>query len=209
MNQQTRQRTEDQYVMPVEASRRGAHRARVSPLLGALPFVAVAVVVVGVVLLAWTLFGGNGGTSTTAEPAGGVSSAASQPAASGKPAASSAAPKPSASKTQAAQPSKTPVKSSAPASTVDKTLKIVVRNSTNTKGLAAGAATKLKAKGWTINGIPDNYKPTVNSTVFYNDPAQKASALAVARILGIDLVKPDPTMAAKGVTVVLGPDYAA
>lgn len=207
MNQQTRQRTEDQYVMPVEASRRGAHRARVSPLLGALPFVAVAVVVVGVVLLAWTLFGG-GSTSTTAEPAGGVSSAASQPAASGAPAASSPAAEPSASKSAAAQPSKTPVKSSAPAATVDKTFKIVVRNSTNTKGLAAGAADKLKARGWTINGIPDNYKPTIDSTVVYNDPAQKASALAVARILGIDLVKPDPTLAAKGITVILGPDYA-
>lgn len=204
MNQQTRQRTEDQYVMPVEASRRGAHRARVSPLLGALPFVAVAVVVVGVVLLAWTLFGGNGGTSTVAEPASGVSSAASPPA-SGKPAASSAAAEPSASKSTAAEPSKTPSKS--PAAQVDKTLKIVVRNSTGTKGLAAGAADRLKAKGWTINGIPDNYKPTIDSTVFYNDPSQKPSAQAVARILGIDLVKPDPTMAAKGVTVVLGPDY--
>ena len=38
---------EEQFVVPLEASRRGAHRARVSPLLGALPVVAVAVVVVG------------------------------------------------------------------------------------------------------------------------------------------------------------------
>ena len=210
MNQQTRQRPEDQYVMPVEASRRGAHRARVSPLLGALPFVAVAVVVVGVVLLAWTLFGGNGGGTTATEPAGGVSSAASQPASTGKPAASSGAQQPSATKSQPAPTkSSTPVKSTPAASRVDKTLKIVVRNSTSTKGLAAGAADKLKAQGWTINGIPDNYKPTISSTVFYNDPSQKASAQAVAKILGIDLVKPDPATAVKGVTVILGPDYQA
>ncbi|WP_088281542.1 LytR C-terminal domain-containing protein [Kineosporia sp. A_224] len=202
----TRQRNEDQYVMPVEASRRGAHRARVSPLLGALPVVAVAVVVVGVVLLAWTLFGGSGGGTTTAEPAGGVSSAAVQPSAS-KPAT-----KPAPAKTPspaASEPSQEPTQepSSAPASTVDKTLKIVVRNSTSTGGLARGAASKLTAKGWTINGIPDNYRPTIPSTVFYADDSQKASALAVAKVLSIDLVKQDADMASKGITAVLGSDY--
>lgn len=201
----TRQRNEDQYVMPVEASRRGAHRARVSPLLGALPVVAVAVVVVGVVLLAWTLFGGSGGGATTAEPAGGVSSAA-------QPSASKPATKPAPAKTPApaaSEPSQEPTQepSSAPAATVDKTLKIVVRNSTKTAGLAKGAASKLTAKGWTINGIPDNYRPTIPSTVFYADDSQKASALAVAKVLSIDLVKQDADMASKGITAVLGSDY--
>lgn len=201
----TRQRNEDQYVMPVEASRRGAHRARVSPLLGALPVVAVAVVVVGVVLLAWTLFGGSGGGTTTAEPAGGVSSAA-QPS-GGQSSASQ--PAPSKSQSAANQPSQQPTKETpaAPVSTVDKSLKIVVRNSTLTKGLARGAASKLTAKGWTINGIPDNYRPTIPTTVFYAEDSQKASALAVAKVLAIDLVKQDADMAAKGITVVLGSDY--
>ncbi|WP_088318260.1 LytR C-terminal domain-containing protein [Kineosporia sp. R_H_3] len=202
----TRQRNEDQYVMPVEASRRGAHRARVSPLLGALPVVAVAVVVVGVVLLAWTLFGGSGGGTTTAEPAGGVSSAA-QPSGGQS---SAVEPAPSKSPSDAAsEPSPEPTKetSSTPASTVDKSLKIVVRNSTSTGGLARGAASKLTAKGWTINGIPDNYRPTIPTTVFYAEDSQKASALAVAKVLAIDLVKQDADMAAKGITVVLGSDY--
>ncbi|MBI4939319.1 MAG: LytR C-terminal domain-containing protein [Actinobacteria bacterium] len=202
----TRQRNEDQYVMPVEASRRGAHRARVSPLLGALPVVAVAVVVVGVVLLAWTLFGGSGGGgTTTAEPAGGVSSAA-------QPGGQSSAPKPASTKSPSAaqsEPSQEPTKEtpSTPASTVDKSLEIVVRNSTSTGGLARGAASKLTAKGWTINGTPDNYRPTIPTTVFYAEDSQKASALAVAKVLSIDLVKQDADMAAKGITVVLGSDY--
>jgi pyruvate/2-oxoglutarate dehydrogenase complex dihydrolipoamide acyltransferase (E2) component len=196
----TRQRNDDQYVMPVEASRRGAHRARVSPLLGVLPFVAVAVVVVGVIGLAWALFGGPGGGSSaqpagvvSTAPAGGTKSAAAQTSKVPAPPTSSAEPAPSAS--------------AAPEPTVDRSSPIVVRNSTRTKGLAARAATALEADGWSINGIPDNYRPTIDSTVFYAEEGQKATASAVAKDLGIDLVTRDAARAPKGVTVILGADW--
>jgi hypothetical protein len=196
----TRQRPDDQYVMPVEASRRGAHRARVSPFLAALPFVAVAIVVTGVVALAWTLFGGTD-TGSTAQPAG-VVTAASSPAstrASGSTTKSPAATKSSAT-TKAGV-------STPPAATVDKGEPVVVRNSTRTKGLAARAASALKDQGWTIRGTPDNYRPAIDSTVFYAQDAQKATAEAVAKDLGIARVTKDADLAARGVTVILGGDY--
>ncbi len=206
----TRQRQDDPYVMPVEASRRGAHRARVSPILGALPFVAVAVVVVGVVALAWALFGTSGGDAGS-QTAGAISSAPAEGTASQAAQPSSATRTPTASPSQASasqEPSQKPSAEPAPSSTVDKSLKITVRNSTRTKGLAAGAATRLENRGWTINGIPDNYRPTIPSTVFYADDDQKASAVAVAKVLRIDVVTQDGSMATKGITVVLGSDYA-
>jgi hypothetical protein len=203
----TRQRSDDQYVMPVEASRRGAHRARVTPLLAALPFVAVAVVVTGVVALAWTLFGGSG--ADTAQQAGAVSTAsrsASGATASGAKTTASTKPattKPAATKTTATRTSA----GQTPAATVDKTAAVVVRNSTRTKGLAAKAAAALVADGWTINGTPDNYRPTIDSTVFYAQDSQLANAQAVAKALGIDLVTKNAARAGKGVTVILGADY--
>lgn len=203
----TRQRPEEQFVMPVEASRRGAHRARVHPVLGVLPMIAVAGVVIGVVMLAWTLFSGAG-PDQTASPVGVVASAttSADPNADADGGAQSPAPSASSSAATEKEPTQEPAKTAAPAA-VDKDLKVTVRNSTKIKGLAAGAATKLKAEGWTINGTPDNFSPTINSTVFYAEPAQKASALAVAQVLGIDLVKENADRAPKGITAVLGPDY--
>lgn len=194
--------------MPVEASRRGAHRARVNPLLGALPIVAVAVVVVGVVLLAWTLFGGAGDAT---QSAGAVSTASPSAAASG---GGQASPSSEVLPSESAEP--TPEPSSAeptpeptPESVVDKSQQIVVRNSTGTAGLARGAAARLEEAGWTINGIPDNFRPTIDSTVFFATDEQRANARAVAKVLGIDLVKKNASRAEKGVTVILGPDYSS
>lgn len=199
----TRQRPDDQYVMPVEASRRGAHRARVSPLIGALPFVAVAVVVTGVVLLAWTLFGGAGDTT---QSAGAVSTA---PSAAGEPSPSEPGePSPDASGEPSPQESQAePTPTPKPSSVVDKTQAIVVRNSTQTTGLARGAAARLEDEGWSIDGTPDNVRPAIDSTVFYAADEQRASARAVAKVLGIDAVKKNASRAEKGITVILGPDY--
>jgi LytR cell envelope-related transcriptional attenuator len=200
----TRQRPDDQYVMPVEASRRGAHRARMSPMLSALPFVAVAVVVTGVVALAWTLFGGPG-NDPTATPAGVVSRSVTP---SGS-ATAGRSKSPSSSRTTkvASRTASTPAASNPGAGVVDRTSPIVVRNSTRTQGLARRAAAALQSKGWTIDGTPDNYRPAINSTVFYAQDAQLVTAQAVAKDLGIALVQQSTARATKGITVILGADY--
>ncbi len=87
---------DERLVVPLEASRRGAHRARVSPLVAALPLLAVVVVVAAVIGVAYTLFlgrsandaadplagGPNPGPTSSAPAASAPAASASQPAAS-------------------------------------------------------------------------------------------------------------------------------
>ena len=93
---------DERLVVPLEASRRGAHRARINPLMSALPVLAVVVVVLAVIGVAYTLF--VKGSNSADDTATGTVPATSAPAATnpaptsdGSPGASSSA-KPSASR---------------------------------------------------------------------------------------------------------------
>jgi cytoskeletal protein RodZ len=176
----------------------------VSPVIGALPVVAVVAVVVVVIVLAWTFLGrsGSGPTNT--------------PVASGSP----AAPDPSQQR-PSAQPAPSDTVSTPPATDgstpsategteVDKAAPITVMNSSGIGGLAKRAATRLQSRGWTIDGIPGNVTPPRSTTVYYATAAQKATAQAVLKDLGGRYrMKLSPAEAAAGITVVLGSDYRA
>ncbi len=193
---------DDRFVVPLEPSRRGAHRARMSPVVASLPIIAVVVVVVAAIALAWTLFGGNlfgqgttvaGNTvKATSVPSGQASSAPTN----SQPAASPSGSTPSAS-----------ASTGAPA-TVDRTVAVRVLNPTTTSGLAKRAATALQGKGWTKAAASfDRTTLRSSTTVYYATTEQKATAEAVQADLGVGVVRKSATMAANGLTVVLGPDY--
>lgn len=197
---------DDRFVVPLEPSRRGAHRARVSPVVGALPVVAVVAVVAVVILLAWTLFGRSTGTSTQAGPAAATSGAVAQPGQPTQPVA--AAPEATASASVPAEPTESAAVTAEPTQAVDRTMPIAVMNSSGISGLARRVATTLKGDGWTINGTPGNVTPARPTTVYYATAAQKATAQEVLKALGGTYrLRQSATEAAAGITVVLGTDY--
>jgi hypothetical protein len=201
---------DDRFVVPLEPSRRGAHRARVSPVIGVLPVVAVIAVVVVVVVLAWTLLGNSGGDSSGTTAATGVATSApatEQAQQTGQAAPSDTVSTPPASSDASATGGAT----TTPASTVDKTVTVTVLNSTSRNGLARKVATTLTGKGWTAAHFATTPKVAARTTttVFYATTAQKAVADALVADLGIGTVRKSAQFGTAGVTVVLGSDYPA
>lgn len=187
---------DERFVVPLEASRRGAHRARVSPIMAALPVAAVVGIVVGaIVLVYWFLGGGRSevgtGPTTVASPSA---------AATSSPTASDAA----------ASPSEDPSTSSAVGGTVDKSITLDVYNGTtpNVSGLARRAANKLTAAGWTTGKIETwADDPVTQTTVYYGSAEQKATAQAVVKAIGRGTVKLSESKAGAGMAVVIGNDF--
>lgn len=187
---------EDRYVAPLEANRRGAHRARPNPLLGVLPLIAVAAVVVAVAGGVVALVGGGG-----LLPSGKDKTVAGSTIASSKPAAKPTTPaaKPSTPAAQQSSPSTEPSKSadpspsdsaSAPAGTVDKTVKVTVHNSTSTGGLAKKTSGKLKDAGWEGAKFAPGQSAAVPQTiVYYATEDLKATAEALVEELGVGVAK--------------------
>jgi LytR cell envelope-related transcriptional attenuator len=188
---------DERYVVPLEASRRGAHRARVSPIMAVLPVVAVVGIVIGAVALVYVLFGKLGGgpdtvAQVTATPAASTSSA---PTTATTPGASAATPGASASATAAA-------------GTADKTIKVSVYNGSGTAGLGRKAADKLTAAGWPLGQLGNwTGAPITETTVYYGSEGQHASAQSIARTLGKGVLKLSAAKAGPGIAVVVGPDF--
>ena len=199
MSNSTRSTSYDErYVVPLEASRRGAHRARVNPVMAALPVVAVAGIVVGAIALVYVVFGSLGSGSDSATPA------ATTPAGTAAGAAQSTAPAASQ-----AEPSGDPTPTAGAATgAVDRTVQIAVFNGSGTTGLGLRGAEKLRGAGWTV-GEPATWTGAAvkATTIFYATPAQKATAQAVLKSLGRGTLKQSPTRAGVGMTVVIGPDF--
>jgi hypothetical protein len=193
---------DERYVVPLEASRRGAHRARVSPIVAALPVAAVVGIVVGAMALVYVFLGGlghGGDTVTTAQ--------SSSPAASSV----SAAPTSSASPADGAGTagSSSPSPSLDGGGPVDKTVSLAVYNGSGVSGLARKAADKLTADGWTV-GTTANWAAgsIAETTVYYGADAQKPGALAIVKLLGRGTAKLSAAKAgAAGLAVVVGRDY--
>ena len=205
----TRQSSYDQgHGAPLEANRRGAHRARPNPLLSLLPFVAVAAVVLGVTAGAYLMFGDtslNGGSNQVGAVVPSASSPASSPSATAEPTPTPTEAEPS----ETATPTPTEAE---PSATVDRDAELVVLNGTSTGGLGARVASELKQDGWQVpaeaSDFPD--KPVAETTVYFAKKAERATAQAVADALGSGYaVKRDASVADDGITVVIGTDYQA
>jgi len=195
---------DDRFVVPLEPSRRGAHRARVSPLIGALPVVAVVAVVVVVVMLAWTLFGHSTGSSDTGSTAAGTGSA-TRPAQT-VPASGSTVSTPAT--TQATATATGSTATSTAAGTADHAVSITVLNSTTRTGLASRVSTLLTGKGWTASHFAKTPKVAAQpTTVYYATTKQKASAEAIVADLGVGVVHKSTQFGTAGITVVVGTDY--
>ncbi|GAB2690102.1 LytR C-terminal domain-containing protein [Thalassiella azotivora] len=177
-------------------ARRGAHRGRPSPVLAALPVVAVLAVVGGVAWGFSTLLGDGRVESAISAPAGDetVAPAPQDPATEPAPGTDPG--------TVAPEPTVEPT----PTATVDRDVTFRVLNSTTVGGLAARGAQALEDAGWTVSGT-DNYRAgEMDTTVFYNDPGLEATAAAIAEDLGGALTTLDPNLE-DDLSVILGADF--
>lgn len=192
---------DDRFVVPLEPSRRGAHRARVSPMIGALPVVAVVAVVVAVIAMAVTLFGKAGGDPSTNAVATGpavTSGTVQQPTPSGQPLPSETV------STPPSEPSSPPTTGGG--DTVDKTVQVTVLNSTTRNGLARQVAGELTAKGWTAARVSTAKTTARPTTVFYATTTQRAAAEEIVSGLGVGVARKSGQFGT-GITVVVGADY--
>jgi hypothetical protein len=197
---------DERFVVPLEASRRGAHRARVSPVMAVLPVAAVVGVVVGAIALVYLFLGGmngsdSGDTTTAAAPAS--ASASSSGAAGANGASPSAGGSVNASATDT-------VPSTSAVGTVDRALPVAVYNGTSpvVSGLARKAAGRLTGAGWRL-GTVDTWRGTAVdvTTVYFGTPDQRTTALAVIKSLGHGVAKLSSAKAGAGIAVVVGNDY--
>jgi len=192
---------DERLVVPLEASRRGAHRARTNPLVAALPLLAVVVVVAAVIGVAWALFlrGGSGQTAT------GPLDSRTTPAAT-NPAPSTPA-QPSGDATPSTTPSNGPSPdASTPAATVNRSIAVSVANGSGKPGLAGRITTAVKAAGFS-KAVTDRVawagSPVGETTVFYAKSNQAATAKAIVKALGNGTTKLSPDDAANGAIVVV------
>lgn len=197
---------DERLVVPLEASRRGAHRARVSPLLAALPLLAVIVVVAAVIGVAYTLFL-RPSTNDAADPLG---SSPNPGATTSAPVASApAAAQPSAS---AGSPVSASSNSASTVDAVDKSVKITVYNGSvpAVNGLAKDGQAKLAGAGFTRGKVSPSAAPVAvrHTTVYYATDDQEATAKAIASALGVGTTKRSSGVAGSGIVVIVANDFA-
>jgi hypothetical protein len=184
---------DERYAAPVEASRRGAHRARPNPVASVVPVIAGVAVVVLVVVGAFVLLQRNNGSSGDNPPA------AAPTATSG--AGASATP----SATASTAPSSSPTAGAG--AEADKSIELRVLSSVSVSGLAKTNADLLEEKGWTVGEVGNsNQRDLSVSRVYYAEADQKATAQAIVADLGFGETKKSVGNAGDGITVVLGQD---
>lgn len=184
----------------IEASRRGAHRARPSAVLAVLPALAVIAILAALGVLVYTMLlkpltSSTGGVETvggaSASATAGAAGSAKVSASAGATAGSSASA--SAGASAAADPS------------------VVANfyNATTVKGLSRKAAAQAQAAGWRVGAIQTWAGPAVTGTTIYVATSQlQASGEAMAKALGAGVVKVSASKAGKGnMSVVVGSDY--
>jgi LytR cell envelope-related transcriptional attenuator len=201
---------DDRLVGPLEASRRGAHRARVNPLVGVLPLLAVVVVVAAVIGVAYTLFLKPNSSDTGGQPLPTVSSAPPTTT-------SSAGVRPSTSSGASGTTSPTTSASASKATAaVDKTVPFTVYNGSTAPitGLGRRAAAALQNGGWSgaqvVTGAPPSAAGRSQTTrVYFAKDSQRATAEALQKALKVGTVKQSATIAAQGIVVIVGDDYNA
>jgi hypothetical protein len=192
---------DERYAAPVEASRRGAHRARPNPLTSVIPVIAGMAVVVLVVVGAFTLLGDRGSSSGDEGTTAGAQPSATSPA------QSSAAPSASASAPAATGSADPTGEGGADGADVDKTIELRVLNSISVSGLAKKYAEQLEGEDWKVGTTGDsNARNLAKTRVYYARTAQKPTADAIVTALGFGEAKKSAGNAGAGITVVLGQD---
>ncbi|MFC5380948.1 LytR C-terminal domain-containing protein [Aquipuribacter nitratireducens] len=196
--------------------RSGAHRARRNSLPAVLLSLVLVAVVSGGLLWALLTFGVLGAQDPAGGPVAAPTDAGSAPATQPADAASpgsSADPgaepgtqpsvPPSAGPT--AEPTVGPGPEPSPEPTVDRSVGVDVLNSTDTVGLAAGAAAALEELGWAVGEVTNFDGDEIPTTVLHptEDLAATADALVADLGTGVTQLSADVDV----VTVVLGPDY--
>lgn len=184
----------------VDSTRRGAHRARPTPLMAALPAVAVVVVVLLVAFGVYTLLGGAGGGNGSGN-GGPAAGAEVSPSVSGE-----ADPSPPADAEQSPEPEEEPVEEEPEP---DKSIRVTVLNNTSTPRLAAKGKDKLAGDGWNVVAVGD-HKPrgsVPSTTVFYATEGQRVTAEAISQALGAGGVEESSEIAGDAITVVLSTDF--
>ncbi len=206
---------DDRFTAPIEASRRGAHRARPKPVSAGLPVIAGAAVVLLVLGGAYTLLGNR--SDTDSSPSAAITDDdGSAPTATGG-AGAATTPAPASTTAPAADPTTVPADptTSSPAAGggaaagVDKSIDVIVLNSGKIAGLAKRLGATLKTNGWSVPRTGNSIQHNLPATkIYYGTDAQKATATALQQEIGFgDLVQDSSvTTTAKGIVVVLGKD---
>jgi len=198
---------DDRFSTPIEASRRGAHRARPKPASAGLPVAAGVAVVVLVLGGGYVMLKGDGSTDSTPKNLAAESADADPQATTGAKATSAA----EATKA-AAGSTPTPTKA---ASTVNRDIRFKLLNSTSIQGLAKRIKTDLEGDGWTVktedtgNSLNRNLSVT---KIYFGKASTKATAVALKKDLGFGTVVRDASaltasdLTTSDLAVVLGTD---
>lgn len=189
----------------------GHHRARPRPVRVATSS-ALAVLIVAAVVAVLVVVAGNAPrpddppraadaadflTATPTHSAGPTRSTAST--ASTAPTASTRAAPGRARRTHASSPT---------ATSVLPTIPVAVLNETTRRGLAAGVAAALEARGWRVSGT-GNFVGNVPATTVYYPSGSRAAARVLARHEGTDRLRPSfPGIRRDVLTLILAKDYA-
>lgn len=185
---------DDRSAAPVEASRRGAHRARPKAIAAIFPVIAGVVVVLLVIGAVYTVIGKKDSTPTT--------NSAAKKALEDE--ANSTANPDAGGGTKASSTGKASATSKA-----DKSVKVIVLNSLNVQGLATSYKDKLEAKGWTVDYTDNSTTRDLATTkIYYEDADLKATAGGVRKAIGGigELSTKGIDIKAGEITVVLGQD---
>ena len=197
----TRPAAYDQPSGSVEASRRGAHRARVKPALAGLPIVAGVLIVLGVVGGTWYVLGDSNAKDSSPS----VEAAVQDDPTSTAPASAGAGATPADS--GSSQPQDSSGSSKSGGADVDHGIDIRVLNSIAVQGLALRVADDLKPDGWKVSGTGNSKQKGLSETkVYYGGKDTRATAKALVKSLGFGSIVLDPSVAKNGLVVVLGHD---
>lgn len=218
--------------------RRGAHRARRSPLAALLPSLLAVGAVLALVGILYAVLGSPPASTSNASdgrPGGGPSGGPAAATSSTSPARSGdvttvASTAPASTAPASTTPASTEPSSPAPTATGDRSPaaetsapepvpstspdapaapRVVVLNETRRTGLAAETAARLRARGWRVDRV-GNFRGNVGeTTVYYPRGAEQAARALAADLVGVDRVRPVfPGIAPDRLTVVLAPSYA-
>jgi hypothetical protein len=197
---------DDRFTTPIEASRRGAHRARPKPVSAGLPIIAGVAVVLLVLGGTYTVLTSGGshssGTVSAADP--GDDDAGADPTTKATATKAGSAPVKTTDKAGAA----TTTKPAAAGGDVDRGIALKVLNSVSTSGLAKKVvAEKIEPKGWNVDSTGNSLNRNLDVTkIYYGKDANKDTADAMKSDLGFGTVVKDTGVAGSGLVVVLGHD---
>lgn len=201
--------------VPESSSRQGVHRARLEPPKGGGLALIVTTGIIALLIGAAAYFilpnlglfdGAEPATDAeTAQITAAASEAPTDPATAEATDETSAPVEPSAETTASSSPSASETQE--PAASVDKTVPVVVLNSTGMAGMAGTAGDRLNGEGWTVSFIGNwGGAPQATSSILYNGEDQLANAQAIGEVLNITEFIPTAQIQ-DPLTVVIGPGF--